>query len=61
MYVRGSQFLHDASEVRMQVIDPGQQAENTRMSGLPPGTLTLELPAVEPLVRMPVIELFLSR
>lgn len=29
--------------------------------GWPRATLTLELPAVEPLVRMPVIELFLSR
>ena len=59
--VEYAQFLHDASEVRMQVVDPGQQAQNTRMPGLPAGTLTLELPTVEPLVRMPVIELFLGR
>lgn len=59
--VEYGQFLHDASEVRIQVIDSGQQAQNTRMPGLSAGTLTLELPTVKPPVRMPVIELFLTR
>lgn len=57
--VRYAQFLNDASEVKLQVIEPGQQAQNTRLGGLPDGTLTLELPTVAPPVAVPVIELFL--
>jgi alpha-L-fucosidase len=41
-----AQFLHDASEVRMEVTQPD--------------TLTLELPTVAPPVSVPVIELFLN-
>jgi alpha-L-fucosidase len=50
------QLLNDASEIRMQVIDPDQQAQNTTMGGIPRGTLTLQLPPVE----VPVVELFLK-
>jgi alpha-L-fucosidase len=58
--VRYAQFLHDASEVRRQVVDPAQAAENTRPGGLPPGTLTLRLPVQRPDVAVPVVELFLD-
>jgi alpha-L-fucosidase len=58
--VRYAQFLHDASEVRRTVSDPEQTAQNTTMGGLPPGTLTLELPIQRPDVLVPVIELFLD-
>jgi alpha-L-fucosidase len=59
--VEYAQLLHDASEVGMRVIGSGQQAQNTRMGGLPEGTLTLDLPTVAPPVSIPVIELFLNR
>lgn len=58
--VRYAQFLHDASEVRRQVVDPAQAAQNTRPGGLPPGTLTLRLPVQRPDVAVPVVELFLD-
>jgi alpha-L-fucosidase len=54
-----TQFLHDASEIKMLASDPHQQAQNTTMSGTA-GTLTLELPVQQPDVLVPVIELFLS-
>jgi alpha-L-fucosidase len=57
--VRYAQFLHDASEVRRHVVDPGQPAQNTSPGGQPPGTLTLQLPVARPDVAVPVIELFL--
>jgi alpha-L-fucosidase len=57
--VEYAQFLHDASEVGIRVVGAGQQAQNTRMGGLPEGTLTLDLPTVAPPVSLPVIELFL--
>ncbi len=44
----------------MQVIDPKRRAQNVTMGGLPEGTLTLELPTVQPPVTVPVVELFLS-
>jgi len=56
--VEYAQLLHDASEIKMQVIDPGQLAQNTTMSGTA-GALTLELPVQKPDVVVPVIELFL--
>jgi len=59
--VEYAQLLHDASEVRMQVIDLAQQVQNTSMGGLSAGTLTLELPVQKPPVAVPVIELFLKR
>jgi alpha-L-fucosidase len=55
-----AQLLNDASEITMLAIDPQQQAQNTTMGGLPPGTLTLELPVQKPPVAVPVIELFLK-
>ena len=55
-----AQLLNDASEIKMLAIDPRQQAQNTTMGGLPPGTLTLELPVQKPPVVVPVIELFLK-
>jgi alpha-L-fucosidase len=58
--VRYAQFLHDASEVKRRVIEPGEAAQNTKLAGLPAGTLTLELPVRRPDVAVPVIELFLS-
>lgn len=57
-HVEYAQFLHDASEVRMRVIEAGA-AQNTTMGGLAPGTLTLELPVAKPPVDVPVVELFL--
>jgi alpha-L-fucosidase len=58
--VRYAQFLHDASEVKRHVPDPGQPAHGLSPGGQPPGTLTLQLPVQRPGVAVPVIELFLS-
>ncbi|MER6946471.1 alpha-L-fucosidase [Nonomuraea sp. NPDC000554] len=58
--VRYAQLLNDASEIRRVTTDPDQVAHNTRMSGQPPGTLTLEVPVQRPDTPVPVIELFLS-
>jgi alpha-L-fucosidase len=58
--VEYAQLLSDASEIKMQVVDPDQYAQNTTMGGLPAGTLTLELPIQPPPVAVPVIELFLK-
>ena len=55
-----AQFLHDASEVKMRVVDPHQAAQNTTMGGLSADTLTLELPVQRPDVALPVVELFLK-
>jgi alpha-L-fucosidase len=55
-----AQLLSDASEVRMHVIDRAQ-ADKTSIGGLPPDTLTLDLPTARPDVAVPVIELFLRR
>ena len=46
------------AKIKMLIIDPEQQAQNTTMSGLA-GTLTLELPVQKPDVVVPVVELFL--
>ncbi len=56
--VEYAQLLNDASEIRMIVNDPKQQAQNTTMAGTA-GTLTLQLPVQRPDVLVPVIELFL--
>ena len=58
--VKYAQLLGDASEVKMLVVDPDQKAQNTTMGGLPPGTLTLQLPVQRPMVEVPVVELFLE-
>jgi alpha-L-fucosidase len=58
--VEYAQLLNDASEIKMFVIDPDQPAQNTIMAGMPPGTLTLELPVQKPDVAVPVIELFMK-
>jgi alpha-L-fucosidase len=58
--VEYAQLLNDASEVKLSVIDPHQAAHNTTMGGLPPNTLTLELPVQRPDVLVPVVELFLK-
>jgi len=58
--VRYAQFLHDASEVRRHTADPGQPAPHGVPAGLPPGTLTLQLPVQRPDIAVPVIELFLT-
>lgn len=58
--VKYAQFLHDASEIRTRIIEPGAVAQNTTIGGMPSGTLTLELPLVRPDVAVPVIELFLG-
>ena len=58
--VRYAQFLHDASEVKRHVVDPGQPAHGLSAGGQPPGTLTLQLPVQRPDVAVPVIELFLT-
>ena len=59
--VEYAQLLNDASEIKMRIVDPTQQAQNVTMGGLPPGTLSLELPVQKPPVAVPVIELFLKR
>ena len=59
--VRYAQLLHDGSEIRMQVIDPHEQAQNTKLGGVGEGTLTLTLPIQRPAVAVPVIELFLRQ
>jgi alpha-L-fucosidase len=58
--VRFAQFLHDGSEVHVEVTDPDQQAQNTTMAGLGADVLTLTLPVRSPDVAVPVIELFLE-
>lgn len=58
--VEYAQLLNDASEIKMNVVDPHQTAQNTTMGGLPANTLTLELPIQKPPVAVPVIELFLK-
>jgi alpha-L-fucosidase len=56
--VKAARLLNDGSEVRMTVIEPGQEGQNTDMAGMPPGTLTLELPIQRPPdVVVPVVEL----
>ena len=55
-----AQLLNDASEIKMRVFDPRQQAETITPGGGPPDTLTLELPVQKPPVAVPVIELFLK-
>jgi alpha-L-fucosidase len=57
--VEFARFLHDGSEVRREVIDPGQPAFNVQVGGLPAGTLTLDLPVQKPSVHVPVVELIL--
>jgi alpha-L-fucosidase len=58
--VNFAQFLHDGSEIATEVIDPAQQAQNTTMAGLGADVLTLDLPARQPDIDVPVIELFLK-
>ncbi len=58
--VRYAQLLHDASEIRRREIDPRLEAYTVGLGGMPPGTLTLELPVQRPDVAVPVIELFLE-
>ena len=58
--VEYAQLLNDGSEIKMQVIDPHQQAQNVTMGGMAPDTLTLVLPVQKPDVIVPVIELFLK-
>ena len=57
--VEFARFLHDGSEVKREVVDPGQEAFNVRLGGLPAGTLTLDVPVQKPEVLLPVVELFL--
>jgi alpha-L-fucosidase len=57
---RFAQFLHDGSEVHVEVTDPDQQAQNTTMGGMGADVLTLTLPVRSPDVTVPVIELFLE-
>ena len=58
--VEYAQLLNDASEIKMRVFDPHQQAETITPGGGRPDTLTLELPVQKPPVAVPVIELFLK-
>jgi alpha-L-fucosidase len=57
--VEYAQFLHDASEVKNEVLAQGQSDDPTRVVGTP-GSLTLTIPTRRPDVDVPVIELFLS-
>lgn len=57
--VRYAQLLNDASEIRSLTIrhdEPGHD----HLRGLPPDTLTLQLPIQRPDVAVPVVELFLD-
>jgi alpha-L-fucosidase len=59
--VTAARLLSDGSEVTMTVIEADRVGENTEMAGMPPGTLTLELPIQRPPnVVVPVVELHLS-
>ena len=59
--VTAARLLSDGSEIAVSVIEPGQAGQNTTMAGMPPGTLTLELPIQPPPgVLVPVVELHLS-
>ena len=58
--VEYAQLLNDGSEIRTLTIEPDQEARNTTMAGMPPGTLSLRLPTVKPPVTIPVVELFLK-
>ncbi len=58
--VEYAQLLNDGSEIKMQVVEPHQQALYTTMGGMAPDTLTLILPVQRPNVTVPVIELFLK-
>src|ERR671921_426575 len=46
--VTAARLLSDGSEVTMTVIEADRVGENTEMAGMPPGTLTLELPIQRP-------------
>jgi len=59
--VEYAQFLHDASEVALEVHDQARAAMMTDEPAQPPGTLTLRLPVRRPDVAIPVVELFLRR
>jgi alpha-L-fucosidase len=58
--VEYAQLLNDASEIKMQVVDPAQEADTIRPGGDKPDTLALELPVQKPAVAVPVVELFLK-
>jgi alpha-L-fucosidase len=59
--VEYAQFLHDASEVLYTEAKGNSKDTHRHLSGgVPPGTLTLNLPIVKPKVEIPVIELFLK-
>jgi alpha-L-fucosidase len=59
--VKAARLLNDGSEVKLTVIDAGQAGDKTTMAGMPPGTLTLELPIQRPQnVVVPVVELHLE-
>lgn len=55
-----AQLLNDASEVKLMVLEPGQEAGHMTPAGQEAGTLTLKLPVQRPDVAVPVIELFLT-
>lgn len=55
-----AQFLHDASELSWEVLDPDQKANILVPGGEAPGTVTLRLPERRPEVEIPVIEIFLA-
>jgi alpha-L-fucosidase len=57
--VEYAQLLNDASEIHMEVIDPGKQGQLTSVGGIGADTLTLTLPIRQPDVAVPVIELFI--
>jgi alpha-L-fucosidase len=57
--VRYAQLLHDASEVRFEVL-PATAAHMTAAAGPGADTLTLNLPVRRPDVAIPVVELFLD-
>lgn len=58
--VRFARLLHDGSEVRHEMIDPGQEASNMTMGGLGRDVVTFHLPTRRPDVALPVIEIRLA-
>jgi alpha-L-fucosidase len=56
--VRYAQFLHDASQLRTEVLPPGHESALADATGGDP--LTLWLPVRRPDVAVPVVELFLT-
>ncbi len=58
--VEYAQFLHDASQVRFEVLPSEHESAMTAQPGMGADSLTLWLPVRRPDVQVPVVELFLK-